>query len=146
MTRISFLGNYRSSGACVKHSDAIADSSLASIAGDHSENQEAENDLLAGGVDVVADEDRREDGENQRADDGVGVVAAGACDRGTAQDDGSQAREQVGATDRLVGAGEAGSRIPTSAEQIADRARTQIQIVRVLMRARSAARGLAPVA
>src|SRR3954447_15653668 len=105
---IFLIGWVTTSSSLGVFSYAIPQPPVAAVAGHDEQDEGAEDDLLVGLVVALADEHRREHGEDQRARDGVRVVAAGAHERGAADDDGRQAAEEIGVADRLVRAGEAG--------------------------------------
>src|SRR3954469_26017958 len=93
---------------CGGASDAISQSPVAAVTGDDEQNECAEDDLLVGLAVALADQDRGQDGEDQRPDHGVAVVAARAHEGRPADDDGRQAAEEVWVADRLVSACEPG--------------------------------------
>src|SRR3954454_6991438 len=105
---IFLMGRFTAPSSWGIASRAIPQPAVAAVAGDDEQDERAEDDLLVGLVVALADEHRRQRGEDERAGDGVGVVAARAHERGPADDHGREAAEEVGVADRLVGAGEAG--------------------------------------
>src|SRR3954453_9156026 len=88
---IFLIGWFTASSSLGVFSDAIPQPPVAAVAGHDEQDEHAEDDLLVGLVVALADEDRREHGEDQRAGDGVGVVAARAHEGRAADDDGREA-------------------------------------------------------